>query len=914
MKIGQKLIIWLLGLLLPLFLILILMVSQFTLKSLKSKIGRELENNSIQVLGTIENIIAQQEKNIITWSNLNLLKIAVDNPAFVDPTGDFFQDLIDIYPEYYSIVILDKDGFVVGSSHENLLGMEFAKTAWFQNALAGKVGVSEVSHFPLIQENFPQSDGIITIFAAPVIGHHRKTIEGVTASFFRWSVIHGILTHIKTNQPGRMSLLSQEGKIICDSNTPGIFQKVPQKDFLHLFLQDKNEHGITSLSYEGEKEIVGYASSPELDKKLPKRWALLTRVHEKEAFSDVFILRNLLLILVTAGALLISVVVYSVTTFIIRRPLRTLSHGVNLIGEGNLKHRIPIQSEDELGEFSAYFNSMAEALQSSFQSIEEKVEQRTLELQQAMEEIQIKRKLEIKRSEELMQAREAAEAANRAKSEFLAKMSHELRTPLNAIIGYSEMLLEDSEASGQKDFIADLQKIRESGLHLLALINDILDLSKIEADKMELYLETFDVSRMIKQVVSTIQPQADKNGNTLRVHCGDDLGTMHSDVTKVRQVLFNLLSNACKFTERGTISLDVFRETVDGSDWLSFGVSDTGIGMTEEQMERLFQAFSQAETVITRNYGGTGLGLAISKGFCQMLGGDVYVESESGVGSTFTIRLSAEVFDHRVEVATPLESRFEPVVEGASTVLVIDDDPTVRDLMKRFLSREGYRVVTATEGKEGLRLAKELHPDAITLDVLMPAMDGWAVLTALKADPQLADIPVIMLTIVDDKNIGFTLGASDYFTKPIDRDRLIAVLKKYTRHPSQVLVVEDDAAMREMLRRMLVKEGWVVTEAENGCAALERIAESRPAFILLDLMMPEMDGFQFVDELRKHKDWCSIPVAVITAKDLTSKERDRLCGCVEKILQKGAYSREELLTEVRDLVASGVGKVTAVDA
>lgn len=253
-----------------------------------------------------------------------------------------------------------------------------------------------------------------------------------------------------------------------------------------------------------------------------------------------------------------------------------------------------------------------------------------------------------------------------------------------------------------------------------------------------------------------------------------------------------------------------------------------------------------------------------------------------------------------------------PIMEETSTVLVIDDDPTVRDLMKRYLNREGYHVETASGGEEGLPLARELRPDAITLDVLMPGMDGWAVLKEIKADPQLADIPVIMLTIVDDDNMGYALGASDYFIKPIDRDRLATVLKKYIDHPAQVLIVEDDTATRQMLRRMLVKEGWAVLEAENGRAALERIADSRPSFILLDLMMPEMDGFEFIDELRQHEDWKSIPVAVITAKDLKAEERERLCCCVERIIQKGTYSRKELLSEVRDLVASYVRKTASV--
>jgi GAF domain-containing protein/CheY-like chemotaxis protein len=498
------------------------------------------------------------------------------------------------------------------------------------------------------------------------------------------------------------------------------------------------------------------------------------------------------------------------------------------------------------------------------------------------------------------------ELADRHKSEFLANMSHELRTPLNAIIGYSEMLQEDAADLGAEQFTDDLKKINAAGKHLLELINAVLDLSKIEAGKMELYLESFDVAGLVQDIAAVIQPLAAKNANRLEVTCPDAIGTMRADLTKVRQALFNLLSNACKFTERGTVTLAVARVESDGQDWMVFGVSDTGIGMTPEQLAKLFEAFSQADAATTRRFGGTGLGLALSRRLCRMMGGDVTVESEVGRGSTFTIRLPVQVAEPAEETAAPAAAAERPLT-GVGTVLVIDDETAVRDLMQRFLTKEGFRVVTATGGEEGLRWARELRPDAITLDVMMPGMDGWAVLSALKADPDIAEIPVIMLTIVDDRNLGYALGATDYLTKPIDRERVVAVLRKY-RRDLPVLVVDDDAVLRQLLRRMLEPEGFTVVEAENGRVALERLREISPSVVLLDLMMPEMDGFEFAAEFRRHEAWRAIPIVVITARDLSREDHERLNGYVQKILQKGANGRDQLLAEVRELVTSSVAR------
>lgn len=516
---------------------------------------------------------------------------------------------------------------------------------------------------------------------------------------------------------------------------------------------------------------------------------------------------------------------------------------------------------------------------------------------------------------DLEDAKKAAEIANESKSQFLANMSHELRTPLNAVIMYSELLAEEAVDANVPDFVPDLNRIRSAGKHLLELVNGVLDLSKIEAGKMELYRETFQVTSLVEEVVSTIGPLIEKNRNRIEVSIDQDVDTMDGDVTKLRQVLFNLLSNASKFTENGVISLKVGKDDT----WMIFKVTDTGIGMNPEQLSRLFQPFMQADASTTRKYGGTGLGLAIIRRFTDLMGGEVSVESALGRGSTFTIKLPLMLGDAPVEKEGSVE-RLDSVSKNATpsgstgnaiigSILVIDDDPAVRDVLSRVLVNEGIQCITAADGAEGLRMAYEHFPDLIILDVNMPKIDGWSVLLTLKADEYLADIPVIMQSIGEDRDMGFVLGASEYLVKPVDRVKLVSLLRRYLlATDSSILVVDDDETIRRALDRTLRKQGWRILQAGDGAEALEQIARERPALILLDLMMPVMDGLEFLEHLHDHDDWKTIPVVVLTAKELTDEDRHRLNGGIEKVLIKGTSSHQRLLDEVRRVVATVTDK------
>ena len=494
--------------------------------------------------------------------------------------------------------------------------------------------------------------------------------------------------------------------------------------------------------------------------------------------------------------------------------------------------------------------------------------------------------------EELSAAKEAAEAANRAKSQFLANMSHELRTPLSAVIGYSEMIEEEMEETGEQHLLGDVRKIQSNARHLLSLINDVLDLSKIEADRMTTFAEDVDVEVLVRDVVSTVGSLVQQKNNEIVLELAAGLGTMRTDQVKLRQCLFNLVSNAAKFTEDGRITLRVARTESE----IVFSVADSGIGMTPEQLEKLFERFTQADVSTTRRFGGTGLGLALTRAFCRLLGGDVTVASTYGEGSTFTIRLPTEMPEQAdEEEEAPVQS-----VSGQHLVLVIDDDAAQRDLLGRFLEREGFAVRTASDGKLGIELARTLHPRAILLDVMMPQMDGWSVLRALKADPVLAAIPVVMVTFVDEPGLGASLGAADTVPKPVEWNRLKDVMERFRGEAGDILVVDDDADARARLRAVLQRDGWTVAEAGDGREALDIVAHAPPQLILLDLTMPVMDGFAFLHELRLRPGCSDIPVVVLTARDLDADERRRLDGA-DRVLSKGQTNLRQLAGELRSM-------------
>ena len=497
-------------------------------------------------------------------------------------------------------------------------------------------------------------------------------------------------------------------------------------------------------------------------------------------------------------------------------------------------------------------------------------------------------------------ARDAAEGANLAKSTFLANMSHELRTPLSAIIGYSEMMAEEiADGCTAGDLAGDIAKVETNARHLLGLINDVLDLSKVESGKMEVFAENFEIEPMLRDLAATVGSLVEKNGNTLTLDLAPNLGAMHSDLTKTRQILLNFLSNAAKFTEGGTITLSATREAGgDGPPLAVFSVSDTGIGMSDEQIGRLFQRFEQADQSTTRKFGGTGLGLSLSRALADMLGGTVTVSSVAGQGSTFTLRVPTEYLAPAGDTHVELD-------EGrGDLILVIDDDQDQLSLTSRFLRREGFRVRVASNGRQGLEMARQLQPRAILLDVMMPGVDGWSVLSQIKADEALSAIPVVMVTAVDQRNLAASLGAADYMMKPVDWKRFGSVMGRF-RTPTNdqrggILLVEDDPIIRAAMRSVLEDGGWRVTEAGDGEEGLKLASGSAPELAIIDLNMPVMDGFSFLSAFRGLPGCADTPVFILTGRELTVEDRRRLRGA-SQILNRGNMSSAEFLERLKGL-------------
>ena len=756
-------------------------------------------------------------------------------------------------------------------------GTDFSKEPKFTEAVARKVYYGPV-YFRR------ESEPYMTLAIA---GTRRDA--GVSVAEVNLKLIWDVVSQIKVGERGHAYVVDAQGRLIAHPDISLVLRNTDMSRLAQVSAAQTATGGGASERVQESEDIGGRKVLTAYAPVAPLGWLVFVELPAAEAYAPLYAaLERLALVLLAALGFAVLAGMFLAGRMV--GPIQALRAGAERIGGGDLSQQIRIKTGDELEALADQFNVMAGRLKESYAGLEQKVEERTREVEEKSRQLEL---------------------ASQHKSQFLSSMSHELRTPLNAIIGLTEMMVTNAARFGTEKAAEPLRRVHRAGSHLLGLINQVLDLSKIEAGKLELSPDWVNLTPLINEVVDTARPLAEQNNNRLVVKCQENLGSLTVDPMRLRQILLNLLSNACKFTKQGEVTL-LARKLVNEGNWIEFAVSDTGIGMTPEQQAKLFEEFTQADSSTARQYGGTGLGLAITRKLARMMGGDVTLTSEAGKGSTFTVRLPANT---DMPAGAPISSD-----RGRSTradcVLVIDDDATARELISDHLKAGGFSVVTAAGGVEGIKLAKELQPTAITLDVMMPDLDGWSVLAALRQNPELADIPVIMVSIVDDKRRGIALGAAGYLTKPIDRERLHRLVRRFQAptRATRVLMVEDDASQRERMLGWLERPHWIVREAANGQEALDLLREEKPDVILLDLMMPEMDGFEVVAALQGDKDWRDIPVIVITSLDLDAKDRARLNSGVQSVLVKEKFRPEDLVEHIRRLVQSRPAATNEMEA
>ena len=756
-------------------------------------------------------------------------------------------------------------------------GTDFSKEPKFTEAVARKVYYGPV-YFRR------ESEPYMTLAIA---GTRRDA--GVSVAEVNLKLIWDVVSQIKVGERGHAYVVDAQGRLIAHPDISLVLRNTDMSRLAQVSAAQTATGGGASERVQESEDIGGRKVLTAYAPVAPLGWLVFVELPVAEAYAPLYAaLERLALVLLAALGFAVLAGMFLAGRMV--GPIQALRAGAERIGGGDLSQQIRIKTGDELEALADQFNVMAGRLKESYAGLEQKVEERTREVEEKSRQLEL---------------------ASQHKSQFLSSMSHELRTPLNAIIGLTEMMVTNAARFGTEKAAEPLRRVHRAGSHLLGLINQVLDLSKIEAGKLELSPDWVNLTPLINEVVDTARHLAEQNNNRLVVKGQENLGSLTVDPMRLRQILLNLLSNACKFTKQGEVTL-LARKLVNEGHWIEFAVSDTGIGMTPEQQAKLFEEFTQADSSTARQYGGTGLGLAITRKLARMMGGDVTLTSEAGKGSTFTVRLPA---DTDMPAGAPISSDRDRSTR-ADCVLVIDDDATARELISDHLKAGGFSVVTAAGGVEGIKLAKELQPTAITLDVMMPDLDGWSVLAALRQNPELADIPVIMVSIVDDKRRGIALGAAGYLTKPIDRERLHRLVRRFQAptRATRVLMVEDDASQRERMLGWLERPHWIVREAANGREALDLLREEKPDVILLDLMMPEMDGFEVVAALQGDKDWRDIPVIVITSLDLDAKDRARLNSGVQSVLVKEKFRPEDLVERIRRLVQSRPAATNEMEA
>ena len=607
---------------------------------------------------------------------------------------------------------------------------------------------------------------------------------------------------------------------------------------------------IYSLSAFGS-EFENAESRLELDTNTLRN--LSTELNNAIDESDALITR--VSILVFLISVLISLILIWFLIRYTENSLLQLREGTRQWSAGRLAHRVNVRGRGDLSELGTAFNNMAEKLDVS--------------LEQANAE------------------RQRADKANRAKSGFLANMSHELRTPMNAIIGYSEMLLEDladGVAVNPGELEADLNKINGAGKHLLGLINEVLDLSKIESGKMGVYNEQVDVKTLIADITSTVKPLIQKYDNTVTIEFDLSDSMIRTDVTKFRQVLMNLLSNAAKFTRNGEISILVHRFVERGTDVISVSVSDTGIGMTPSQLEKVFEEFTQADESTTREFGGTGLGLSICKRFAELMQGRIDVESAPGKGTRFSFIVPAVAIDAEVvENATSNSGQVQSQAKGFASVLVIDDDESSLEISRRILLKRGYDVVTATSGQAGIDLAIQQQPDIVVLDVIMPEMDGWQVLERLKGEPSTARIPIILQSMLSERELGLALGADDYLTKPVDKSDLPNAITKLLPEVSLgkgVLIIEEGCVVKDLVVKSRGKKGYNIRQTDDLVEANVWIEEHGFGIILIG-QHPEMDEVaKFMENIERSQKQSGTPIVLLNSIQLETFDAEQLLSFI----------------------------------